>query len=651
VTLRSHQLCCFCLARCLSFTSRWFSTDFRHQCGARLPAICSRSFLSPCPSTTSFTLVNAFLAQTPLLATAWQRNNVSKSTGLFYRTAPSITQFKSTCCRDCQTCGSFKCVPKSNSDTGSNPSAGISPGAMAGAIVGSLILVVIVSGLFFWYRRRDNSLGNDMPMEKEDIPASAETVLNRPDPLEKRASLASEPSIRYHPQPTPVVILDPSSSGAVHQAKPVNASNPFDDGTSVKTMGTDGTSIIPITLVSSPGHEDPSSRGGPHRPARSPQLNLNLEHLNVSQDSIPVGAASVRSGITVASSRMSYMSNASYASEFLNEAATIVTPGKGAVRQVLGVTKAEVIQAPGSTPSTPGLRPPSSKPSVRSPLAATSFGPSDVPHESDLEDGHILQANPFGDEHSSGDLSQVSSPAWTDEHRVPWDRSGDNSRPASMSTQAGSIIAGSVIDIGTATRVYLGSNGGRTSTPSSYRTTMGKLVVPSSGRSVDTLQEQQQLALAHAQARAEAQGLELHHRASVVSATSTRADSILESFPFVPPSPISDRPIRTPPVSPLAQNSFANQTSDPSTPHTQPQPSPLEPPNRRLLGMSSGSQLSTVSTGLGSFPFQIESENGSELVPPRANPSGSQAVRASLDTLALTNDLSSYPLAFDNGHQ
>ncbi|KAJ7467202.1 hypothetical protein FB451DRAFT_1561079 [Mycena latifolia] len=50
---------------------------------------------------------------------------------------------------------------------------------------------------------------------------------------------------------------------------------------------------------------------------------------------------------------------------------------------------------------------------------------------------------------------------------------------------------------------------------------------------------------------------------SVTSAASTRADSILESFPFVPPSPIFDRPVRSPPVSPLRQQSFGSVASTP----------------------------------------------------------------------------------------
>jgi hypothetical protein len=195
---------------------------------------------------------------------------------------------------------------------------------------------------------------------------------------------------------------------------------------------------------------------------------------------------------------------------------------------------------------------------------------------------------------------------------------------------------------------------------------MGRLVTPTATAS--SLQEQQQRALAHAQAQAQAQGLDTRRMSgsSVLSATSTRADSILESFPFVPPSPISDRPIRSPPVSPLSQQSFVNTPSSQQTLVVSP-PSPLShqsftadpntttvpkdslelppPPDRQTLGLSTGSQLSTASSGLSSFPFQIVSASVSDTSSRPTTLNGRK--RASLDTLALTTALSSYPLGFD----
>lgn len=179
---------------------------------------------------------------------------------------------------------------------------------------------------------------------------------------------------------------------------------------------------------------------------------------------------------------------------------------------------------------------------------------------------------------------------------------------------------------------------------------MGRLIAPSSNSDVGTLEEQQQRALAHAQARAQAQGLDKNRRvsnSSVLSAASTRADSILESFPFVPPSPISDRPIRSPPHSPLAQQVFNGSSATKEAPQSESTiPAIRAPPNRSTLGLSTGSDFSTLSSGLGSFPFQIDSGNGGGANPPPPSAfKGRQ--RASLDTLALTSDLSSYPLGLD----
>lgn len=619
--------------------------------------------------------------------------------------------------RDCFTCSQTKCVAKEGGSS-NNSSGGASKGALAGGIVGALIFLALALLLFLWYRRkvRARAAAAAELEVKEDAPAPAETVLNRPDPTEKPSPPPTElSSVRvYSTSSNTTIDLDPESQRSSHHIPSRGSipSNPFDDNHSIQTVGTEGTNVIPIALVSPESHHLHSSRSEdgtistthsyPVRPERSPDLNLNLEHVAITPDSLHAPAnyaLSTVSGIS-GMSRNSFMSGASYSSDFLNEAPMIITPTKGNVRQVLGVVKAEVINAPGSLTSTSnnndGLKPSSlaSRPSVGSPLASTSFGPSDVVKE--VDEGQ--DANPFSDGHSSkagmspsasvttfGQPSPVRSlhdSIWVAEGpNLPWSRSDDASRPSSISTQAGSVI-----DIGNATRVNVGLNGlggGYAASSSSlsagsfsrspYRTTMGRLVSPSS-TGVGTLQEQQQRALAHAQAQAQAQGLDNSRRisgSSVMSAASTRADSILESFPFVPPSPISDRPAR----SPLAQQSF---TSPPASPHSNAPPSPLTqqvfngnplhagdfttdsdselpaPPNRRTLGLSTASQLSTASTGLGSFPFQIDTGSSSESggAPPstfNGAPSSFNGgrQRASLDTLAITSDLSSYPLGFD----
>jgi hypothetical protein len=369
------------------------------------------------------------------------------------------------------------------------------------------------------------------------------------------------------------------------------------------------------------------------------------------------------------------MSNASSASDLLNEAPMIMTPMKGSIRQVVGAAKAEVINADSLSSSggpSDGLNPPAYTPksSLKSPLASTSFGPDDVVNEADET---LDAADPFGEESTSICASTASAQTHHEstEHgsilnglNSPSSKSNVVSRPSSMATQAGSVI-----NISSATRVAIASSPTGTAVP--RRTTMGRLVNPPA--SASSLQEQQQRALAHAHAQAQAQGLDTRRMSgsSIVSATSTRADSILESFPFVPPSPISDRPIRSPPVSPLSQSSFVNPSS--SSLHQQTlvvsPPSPLShqsftaepntttvsndslrppPPDRHTLGLSTGSQLSTASSGLSSFPFQIESESVAD--PSSRPPTLNGRKRASLDTLALTTALSSYPLGFDRGN-
>ncbi|KAK0468355.1 uncharacterized protein EV420DRAFT_1259977 [Desarmillaria tabescens] len=583
--------------------------------------------------------------------------------------------------RDCYTCSTFKCVSQ-DSTSSSSSTGGVSKGALAGAIIGSLVFLASAIFLFLWWRRstrRRRAL--EEAEAKPDAPAPAETVLNRPNPTEKPPPTPVEQNtVRvYSSSSNTTIDLDPDSQTSSHPRSPISIrSNPFEDSNSIQTAGTEGTNVIPIALVPpdpsshASSHSELSNVSSPVRPPRSP--DLNLEHVNVSHDSIrsPQGyALSQRSGVSGVSSRQSYMSNASYSSDFLNEAPMIITPGHGTVRQVLGVVKAEVINAPGPND---GLRTPgaASRPTIRSPLAATSFGPADIVGGGD----ESLEGNPFSDRHSSTATTHATSPGsgrtafspasptresnmnWIpDGPHLPWAQDGDNSRPSSMSTQAGSIIG-----IENATRV----NVGLLDRSPSYRTTKGRLVTPSTV-GLGTLEEQQQRALAHAQARAQAQGLDKNKRASgssVLSATSTRADSILESFPFVPPSPISNRPMRSPPVSPMGQ-SFSGGPSSPnaqqsfSSSSTQatavlsPQVNSFSesetdlpsPPNRRTLGLSTGSQLSTASSGLGSFPFQIDTGNSREPSPMPSVYSGRQ--RASLDTLAITSDLSSYPLGFD----
>ncbi|KAF9222028.1 hypothetical protein BS17DRAFT_709619 [Gyrodon lividus] len=597
--------------------------------------------------------------------------------------------------QSCNACPTFTCRANSSSNTSNSGSGGISSSALAGAIVAVLLVLIGALFVFFLYRRRQRARQscNGATETKPDVPAPAEAVLNRPDPTEKPqpSPTTLTNTVRVYSSADSVIHLDPQPRGSSTAHRPTSGwpstGNPFDDGQSIETTSTGTTSnVIPIALVSassvqgsSPNSEfDFLSPSSPVRPARPTDLTLDNPHtsLNTLREPSPRYAHSQRSG----SSRVSYMSNASYSSDFLNEAPMIVTQSQGAIRQVVGKVKAEVIQTSGTSTftshsSTDSLKPPSvvSRPSVRSPLAASSFGPADVVNEADEEHELSTRSDPFGDHHAPSKAASVISNGSQAESELdgpvlPWAKQHHNtSRPESVSTHAGSVI-----DISSATRVNVGLLGARSDQKSPYRTTMAKLVSPASALSANspsTLQEQQQLALAHAQAQARAQGLDKSKRmsgTSVVSTTSTRADSILESFPFVPPSPISSRPVRSPPRSPLGQQfSAATQLAPPALPivaeSTSSAPSrpdaktvtakpeavlpPLTPPpTRRMLGMSTASQLSTASSGLGNFPFQID-HGGAESTQLPSAFQGRQ--RASLDTLALMSDLSSYPLGYD----
>lgn len=526
-----------------------------------------------------------------------------------------------------------------------------------------------------------------------------------------------------------VIYANPSSSNRRQSSHGSVQSNPFTDSQSIQTASdsSQSTNVIPIALVphgsvtspqrsQSPISDRPSqmqpsllsasSTGSngttpsvPTRPAVSPDLgirfdplssSLNLEHVNVSKESFrPPKAPYAHSQASGISNRSSVMTSGSYASDIMYEAPQIVTPASGAVRQVLGVAKAAVVLAPGSNPATPTtantLRTDtSSRLPARSPLAQSSFGPSDVLAESDAEgqELEIHSHNPFGDEHSpmhrhnTDSMSSFGMPTpvplpstasptrgtYTHPHSPPPIPSEtEKDRPVSTFTQAASIIDA---EIQGATLVRLAS-ASSTSTANSMRSnnrmTSARFVSPSSAplrvEEDRFLQDQQARALAAAQSNGRMNGGFTRRMSDATSVASAGGDSLLESFTFVPPSPISSRP----PRSPLAQQ---QQTSGLAA--------------RQIQGMSNASALSTGSA-LEGYTFHIGGPvRDSELPPAPSVPRNTDSLqigqtdsmqlsrpsapvdtngnkkakprqRASLDTLALTADLSAFPLNFDEG--
>ena len=565
--------------------------------------------------------------------------------------------FSSCTFRSCSQCSSFKCVDK---PTSSNSS--ISPGVIAGAVIGALAFLTLAVGLFLWWRHRHAAPVEPAVPEVKDIPAPADTVLNRPDPAEKvvntpsiPSSVPTEPVVRVYGNSNTTIDLDPTSRPALSRSDSTH-SNPFGDGHSIQTTstGSQSTNVIPIAFVPPPA-SFPQDSTSPLHTLRMPGIDLNMDHMNLSAESVP-GNLSGQSGISVMADDRSYITNASYASDVLMEVPTIITG-----RQVASAAKAAVVPA--------SARSLTSRPSTRSPLAASQFGPQDVLRESEEDHPLSIPVDPFADGRSpafrSSMATQGSSHAHADWNTTPLEHPwttgvdlNDPDRPLSTYTQAASVIGADIMD---ATRVHLGfaqpTSAVFPNTPmaSSVGSAPRALVRVASGRLVPTpnsgshFERQQERALINVQGQVE-KGRTLSQRMSMsttASGVSGRADSILESFTFVPPSPISNRPLRTPPRSPLAQE----------TPNVSSRPSPvpvnddgdLEPPNRQILGMSTGSQFSSISTGLGSFPFQIDhgSDGGMSGELPNGTATTGGKDRASLDTLVLTKDLTSYPLGFD----
>ncbi|CDO68456.1 hypothetical protein BN946_scf184760.g12 [Trametes cinnabarina] len=615
--------------------------------------------------------------------------------------------------RDCHTCPSSQCV--ANTDTGSSKVAkgGVSKGAVAGAVVVAIVLLAAAVGAYFWYRRRQQRLLQQNTASqgdtKPDVPARAEDVLNRPDPNEKPPS--SPPpqlsSIRiYSGGSHGMINLDPATSDAGHseyqyhqqQQHPSHRgsvqSNPFEDNHSIQTTSTGAQSnVIPIALVpprsvgNSSGPSGISHSHDNHHAAHA-RPDVNLDHVNVSNDSLnPRSVASGRANDnnnTNSNNRSSFMTTGSFSSDFL-ETSVIVTPTRGTVKQVVGVAKAEVLRTP---PSDSLSRSSTMSKQARSPLAASSFGPADIMHEVQEEQEVTVPANPFSDTNSpytrtsptpsattfgspepshasySRQESHADSPAsWLQEDPGHlYGNNGSDSRPASVYTQASAIVA----DISSAKRVHLGFDqiqampttplSAALSTPRSpYRMTNAKLALPyvPPRRRIDD------------PVAAPLQALSRSNRLLPIRAA---VADLEPSYPHAA-------------ALPLAQQSFASAQDEHhvsasetvnrarASASASSTLSGLVPP-RKTHAMSVASQSSSVSTGLGSFPFHIDAgvnpsasastagtraestaSSGMNAPPSAFSATGSDGSsmrkRASLDTLALTSDLSSYPLGFD----
>jgi hypothetical protein len=556
---------------------------------------------------------------------------------------PSLSTITHTCLsRVCDTCPKIQCLPKAQNGTQTS-GGGTSKAALAGAVVAALIfLAALLGGIWYMQKRRKaQRLAREKALEPApEVPASADDVLRRQDPHEKsRATSTPSNNTRvYDNQSLTTINLAPTSTQAPSMNRTeaqTSLRNPFGDQSSLGSGRTEESqqndiqiAMVPYGSVQSPGAQSanlpasPTSAqsGVPSRPARSPEVSVrlnsapyDLSHVNVSDDNFSKNGipASVRSGMTTGSGA-SYLSTGTYATDFLNpESPTVVMRQEG---KILGLSRAQVVAVP--TGATPQLSPVASSHLMpmdrrasratngRSPLAHSSFTPDDIPEEQALN-------SPFADSNAAHHNLSPMSTSYHDNRSIR--TTGSN-----VWNDTDSVASGVEASITSATRVIIRSDGRLTS----------PLASP-------TMQSHHSLSQYSSRSG---------HRLSFASEASSRADSILEAFPFVPPSV---------PGSPMTIQTFRSQQSQAQSQTRSPQPrSPLsahqaagndseelEPPNRRGQGVSIYSARSDAS--LGDYPVQLHINS------PASETRSTLPSRASLDTLALSRDLAAYPLAFD----
>lgn len=501
-------------------------------------------------------------------------------------------------------CPASVCTPVTTKST----KGGTSAGAVAGAVVSIVVVAIICAVGYFWWRRRTrNSAASEksLPVINREVPANPDAVLSRPDPQEKHLST-----------------LPPAYATSPQLQLPVG--DPFSDHASIQTASarTGSPNVITIGLIPPPDGLQPMP-ASPRRPERVPDLVLRDQPADTLKPPTARFAKRLSAGtaITQSSVASSAFSTASSTMSILTEEPQIVS-----VRQAVAVSKAEVVQVSPNTP-TSTLHP---LRGGRSPLSQSSYGPNDIP-ERESSTGH----NPFSDSgHGTSSASSIRSTSTFGQSATPtqwqfpptaWEGSnggGSSSRPTSiMSTTSG------VVTMGSATRVVFSSPYAKGPGPAPPMPPIPTtLQIPGSSSDGDSERW-------------------MSHQ-SQHSVASSRAESILDAFPFVPPSPIAARPPRSPlgvtftPPSPAnSAQSFAQSQQRQQQLHQQQRAvdaGDLAPPRAvRVSMMSTSSGLS----GLGDYTFQFQ-DGGSQ----GAIDTNESIRRASLDTLALSRDVEAFPL-------
>ena len=458
-------------------------------------------------------------------------------------------------------------------------SGGSSQGELIGTIVGALVFLSLVVGAFFWWRRRTRAAEQQASVkEKNTATATVDGVSPPVNPTANEAVVSSYGA-------------DIEAGGnpfveASHPITPHSSRHTIPIGIE-KTSPTGTTFTVPVRPQRSPENQlkdDPSTR--PDRPVSG----HSLEPPKVGY------AASQRSRFTVGS----VDSTASSATDALYESPTIVT---GGARQVIGAVRAEVVQVSSTTPAV------AMAPRSFSQMRRAQPGPSPL-------SGAVppIAEDPFSDQ--MGRNSQSS--AATD---MTFGVVGVASYPRKLSSRArpGStplrMAPTSLEDVG---HPLSSSVTGSINTNSPPVTAQS---ISSSKSSIDPYSN-----LPPPTRRSS--------RESFASSTS-RTDSVLAAFPFVPPSPLPSLNPKSPlsiVIDPNRDSNGSNimSTSSIPTPVTgAPSRSPLvanvfptsiisteEDISRKVpRPHSSTSGLSRASSGLAGFHFHFDDGNDAQGTP------------------------------------
>lgn len=367
----------------------------------------------------------------------------------------------------------------------------MSPGAIAGAVVALLTFLFLVVGGFLWWRVRSG---------------------RRAAATEKGVESAAPGGGAGPTSPSPV---NPRLSRPLEKTPGEDNENPFESTGSVRT-GAPSAQSIPI-VIASDGHTSPKPvsptgttfTGVPQRPARAPDLDIRNTPPFDKPSSAglepprPNYAPSQRTDFTTSTMD----STASSAMEALYESPTIVT---GVKRTVIGAARGEVVPVAsvGSNPNSPnGSRPLRRTLAGPSPLSNHHFSRGNLPTTS--------EEDPFADD---GMSMRSQSTAMTN-------MSFGMGTPTPSIRSLQPTIASRVNVASLARSATLRSIGSRSA---------GLSAAPA------------QSSFEHPLSTADITETYPPHRPESVQSFASNTDSVLASFPFVPPSPLPTSTSRSP---------------------------------------------------------------------------------------------------------